>query len=922
MDKKAFKISTVAATIFLAACTTPKVVSDQHNVDELRAPAAFGDAKNACFYSAPCPDGRTAEWAQQRVSGDLMLSYLKTLKLRNIVKIAVVDTGYDMSGNKNSMVSPNPDTRKADAELGDVNRDEVGHGTAVSGLVGAKAPLGLAANLAVTSYRVAKLESTGSTEGKYLVNAIEKACNEGHEIINLSWGNSVDENNIVSAEKSYSKLLKKLEIKGCLLVVGAGNSSIRVERKDVDPDDNYLRVEAIAPSGERAYFTSNGELTAPGQGVFTLRSTNTTKSPRAESLCGTRLGHFVNGTSFSSPIAAALAGQVLNVYKSAPRFNKLAPIERIRMVTRTLTASQKVLGHVDGLLAVKMAYAWTRSKAGFLSIDDLFAFLKSERQNLCAISRKACQNQWQCDAKIACVTEARQRLSLCGPNDNSELVKDLLATGYEMGAFELTLQVMHTAAEQSAQNRDYDYARKKVARSTWAYQYKIWSTKGKGYAGAFDPESASNNMSFDVASSLLPHLVMRGYVGETSDANKAIPLFLNSRQFVARLSSSEKVGSKEDLELVRNIFDKAQKSLGANEALKILRESASRALTKAGTESSDRFDIALTWFRLTERLSSDAVFTDWVRALETIQNDFTKLFVKLRIDDSVPSNDVLELVKPFLEKRSALFGNLRENVVNAKASPDELQTFYAIALLSDQNLAATKRASALLAALETLSPEFENPKRDSKIGIVISHLSSQFLKLIHSPINKAEDPALYVALRDHWWSLGRTRFPSLALRLILFVPVSPYFMTSIFDDRNFLGRDVLESLKEISKLENDQFENARPSVVQLLLKYNELVEKVDGGGEFISLVFIKFANYIMLSKKDDFYNRYRNGVMGEALQHLVANSNLANFLPLQSDVVTVVRELRERILAEKIVGFKESSYARTRLLEQLAKVAP
>lgn len=184
--------------------------------------------------------------------------------------------------------------------------DEHGHGTHVSGIVGAIANpktgvSGVAQNVSIMAVKYYADSNTGATNLKNTVKAIEWAVNNGAKIINYSGGGPE------FAEEEYLAL-KKAESKGVLVVAAAGN-----ERSDTDLPENYyypsayrltniLSVAATDINNKLIKSSNWGktkvDVTAPGENIYST-------------LPGGRYG-YMTGTSQATAFVTGIAALLLS----------------------------------------------------------------------------------------------------------------------------------------------------------------------------------------------------------------------------------------------------------------------------------------------------------------------------------------------------------------------------------------------------------------------------------------------------------------------------------------------------------------------------------------------------------------------------------------------------------------------------------
>lgn len=207
------------------------------------------------------------------------------------VTVAVLDTGVypyhsDLSGKVLSgwnTVSQNSDTA-----------DIQGHGTWVAGVVGAIADnlnggASTAPGAMILPIRITN-DSAGWAYFSDMAEGITWAADNGAKVANLSYGGAAGSSTVASAA-SY------MMDKGGVVVVAAGNDNTDYGYAN----SPYLYVAAATTSSDaRASYSSFGQfvdIAAPGSSIYTTASGGGYQS--------------VNGTSFASPNAAAVAAMVM-----------------------------------------------------------------------------------------------------------------------------------------------------------------------------------------------------------------------------------------------------------------------------------------------------------------------------------------------------------------------------------------------------------------------------------------------------------------------------------------------------------------------------------------------------------------------------------------------------------------------------------
>jgi hypothetical protein len=702
-------------------------------------PSAYGDLDDGgvCRLTETCPDGRAKFWGQERMDADLMFRELNRIQLPSgHTKVAVVDSGFDMAQARSQMNESMLTVAPGWDGAGDPNRDEVGHGTAVAGLIGGKDGVGLAPDAKLTVYRVSEANSNGGATSSSLLMSVMKACDEGNEVINLSWGGDFDENAIFEDEASNKKFYEDLAAKGCLVVKAAGNSARRVERKHMDPDDALLRVEATEASGKLASFSSNGEVSAPGAGVFTLHSAQASAT-RPESACGGHKGAFISGTSFAAPLTAAVATQTLGVLKKNPAFSKLSGPERVATLNRVLAAANTD-GGLSALRAIMIADMLQMTPSSLPAADaaTLRANFQKRASGFCASTPPACMNAGSCKASRDCSQTARKHLALCSPV-NSNVVKDLLKLSERSQSNEFALSLLgHTSAiSESEANRQ--------SRRIWTRMHEQWAAIGKGDAG--------RGMSFDQALQLLPSITAsRSRVGMESDPDVALGTFLSSSQFKILLSRDLKADSQTDLERVMPVLHNAYVNLKSADFLKVVEESLnkntaiesySKELPLAGVTASGR---------LLNQMIADPKFAGIKDKLVAMERQLALKASQSSIDGRPAEASYFD----GLFSRNADLSQAQLDQILKTKEPLDLKKLPLQYLLQHPDaIPEDRRVDFNLRILESHREQLADPK--SKSGVDNARAARQAfdnLKALSKNLPEAEQ----VALRDRYWKLADT----------------------------------------------------------------------------------------------------------------------------------------------------------------------
>ncbi len=179
--------------------------------------------------------------------------------------------------------------------------DVCGHGTKAAGSAAAAlnngiGVAGVAGQARIMPVRIA-YNNSGSCYAYFstMASGVTWAADHGARVVNISYAN-VPTSSAVQSAANY------LKGKGGLLFVSAGNYN---RDEGFTPTDTMIPVSATDSADNRASFSSYGSfvaLSAPGAGIYTT-------------VQGGGYGA-VNGTSFASPVAAAVAALVMSANPS------------------------------------------------------------------------------------------------------------------------------------------------------------------------------------------------------------------------------------------------------------------------------------------------------------------------------------------------------------------------------------------------------------------------------------------------------------------------------------------------------------------------------------------------------------------------------------------------------------------------------
>lgn len=407
----------------------PKV--EKQSKEAFRISKIYSD--KTCEINKKCPNGDNPRWGIQKVGADLAEKIVQKelqkvpahKKDHMVASVGILDTGFNIESHRNMISSEKFKIKKGIDEAGPPGVDEFGHGTGVTSALAAK-EIGVTSANQLTFYRISKKDAGASSNEEDLESAIIRACKE-NDIINLSWGNILE-------ERGGRDLLKKrwydtARKHGCLVVESAGNSGIKEKlEEDVKTklEDPHLLVASTNHYSKESKFSTIGDIHAPGQGLYTLVSKNSSIEKMYENIDCKVGGHRVapiNGTSYASPIVAGVASQIVTLLKLNDSLPK-DPQRKISLIKGILMASTSFSGgketsEINALAAVHIAKG-IKHQNFTLSEDYLIEIGKKEARSRCQKERPKCLQEITCEGLKSCSNELRFRVLLCDDLGSTE----------------------------------------------------------------------------------------------------------------------------------------------------------------------------------------------------------------------------------------------------------------------------------------------------------------------------------------------------------------------------------------------------------------------------------------------------------------------------------------------------------------------
>jgi subtilisin family serine protease len=256
------------------------------------------------------------------------------------IKIAVIDTGFDLKHKDINYYNEGFDvsTNKAGADAPRKSREN--HGTAVAGIIAGldnnRGIVGVAPKAQIIPIRL--ITDDGMVSISQIIAAHQKAVELGAVIINNSWGSfdpSLKDGETLELTQMEKNLYRELEEeanngKGVLVIFASGNSGrANFNNAPEARNPHTFSVGASNIQVERASYSSYGpelDLVAPGgdhnAGIITTDRRDIQKKSRGKNkrfVLGYNKGNYANnfiGTSAAAPVVSGVAALVWSLNPS------------------------------------------------------------------------------------------------------------------------------------------------------------------------------------------------------------------------------------------------------------------------------------------------------------------------------------------------------------------------------------------------------------------------------------------------------------------------------------------------------------------------------------------------------------------------------------------------------------------------------
>ncbi len=250
------------------------------------------DARVELFETQTYSNGRLS-WGSDAVGSDEVLDFITQLRpTLPEIKIAVLDSGIDYNHSflKDRMTDTGINLSVSGDNTG-MSDDASSHGTHIAGIIADNTP----DNVKIKSYKI--FSSSGVTTNTAIFSAVDKAVEDGMDIINASFGGGVSQTVIDSFANAHKA--------GVVIVAATGNKGVSLA--DVVPAclDEAIAVASINSRLEYQTYSNYGsavDLLAPGENVY-----STVNGDAYD---------YMSGTSMATPFVTACAAILLSLEPS------------------------------------------------------------------------------------------------------------------------------------------------------------------------------------------------------------------------------------------------------------------------------------------------------------------------------------------------------------------------------------------------------------------------------------------------------------------------------------------------------------------------------------------------------------------------------------------------------------------------------
>lgn len=243
------------------------------------------------------------------------------------VKVGIIDTGIDFTHDifKDNCRVVDSGLNVTDSGTDNSALDDFGHGSEVAEIVMDNTT----DDVTIIGYKV--LNKKGSGTDLWIATGIERAVEDGVDIINLSLGGELYPFNKETSEVFVEAVEFALS-KGVIVVGAAGNEGRGTEHYVPSSIEGVITVGAIDKAGNHSYFSNFGkevDFVAPGEDL-SVDYTN----------------ELISGTSFAAPYIASEVALVKSVFPDAS-------VDNVKNKLSSVCVPYEHLTYHDGFHAIK-----------------------------------------------------------------------------------------------------------------------------------------------------------------------------------------------------------------------------------------------------------------------------------------------------------------------------------------------------------------------------------------------------------------------------------------------------------------------------------------------------------------------------------------------------------------------------------------
>lgn len=261
-----------SANIYRALEQSPQVIYAEPNFKIHRiVPVLESRATPSVFIDILSPNDPmfSQQWAMTAATGVHAVEAWPITRGSRDIKVAVIDTGIDPTHPELSdRILPGYDFISNTS----IMHDGHGHGTHVSGIIGAASNNGVGIagiNPEVSIIPIRAVPNNDDETDSNVISAFEFAAAQGARVANCSFGKE-------ASSQAVGDTIEAVGQKGVLVVVAAGNDGQDNNQHNAFPANfrtsNMIVVASIAQSGNLSYFSDYGltkvDIAAPGSNIL------------------------------------------------------------------------------------------------------------------------------------------------------------------------------------------------------------------------------------------------------------------------------------------------------------------------------------------------------------------------------------------------------------------------------------------------------------------------------------------------------------------------------------------------------------------------------------------------------------------------------------------------------------------------------